>query len=328
MRLEDLRGQPAAVKLFRRALESGRLAHAYLLVGPEGTGKATAVRALVAELFCETGGACGNCRACRKLQRGTHPDFLVLSREGEKISIARVREAERFLRHAPLEAPAKVILVEEAERLTPEAANALLKSLEEPPPYAHFFLTALSTERLLPTIVSRSQVVRFRPLSPETLEELLRERFALSEEEARALALLSEGSPGRALQFSKVGLLEGLHRLVAAARSKDPGRRLRTVEDLAGRKDHLPDLLFLLRLWLWYSFLARRKLTQYPPGLPSPAPEAGALQLAEEVERIRQDLENYANVELSLLYLLFRLSEAWSGALSDGSTLPRHRADT
>ncbi|RUM88733.1 MAG: DNA polymerase III subunit delta' [Thermodesulfatator sp.] len=326
--LRDLRGQPTAVNLFRQALEQGRLAHAYLLVGPEGTGKATAVRALTAELFCESRKACAQCRACGKLLRGTHPDFLVLSREGERISLARVREAERFLRYPPLEAPAKIVLVQEAERLTPEAANALLKSLEEPPAYAHFFLTAVSTERLLPTIVSRTQVVRFRALSPEVLEGLLMERFNLSPEEAQVLALLAEGSLGRALRFSRAGLLEDLHRLAAAARSEDPGLQLKAVEALGARKDRLPDLLYLLELWLWHSFLADRGLRPYPPGLPEPAPAKDIFSLAEEVERVREGLESYANPELSLIYLLFRLSEAWSGGLSDENTLLQHKAGT
>ena len=313
-RLSDLAGQAPAVRLFRRALATGRLAQTYLLVGPEGTGKETCALAVVRELFCEFREACGGCRACGKLERGVHPDFLVLRPRGESIRIAQVREAEEFLRFRPLEAPVRVVLIPEAERLTPEAANALLKSLEEPPPYAHFLLTAVSAESLLPTIVSRSQVVRFRPLPPELIEEILRDRFGKEPEEARALALLAEGSLGRALAFSEKGLLEELNRLVTVARHPDPALKLRAAETLSARKEDLPDLLYLVRLWLWYSYLTARRLAEFPRLFPEPAPAEKSLSLMDVVEDLRRGLERHLNAELTLLTLILKLSENFSPA--------------
>ncbi len=311
-RLSDLVGQEPAVRLFRRALEGNRLAQTYLLVGPEGTGKETSVRALVREIFCENGEGCDGCRSCQKLARGVHPDFLVLQAQGDSIRIAQVRAAEEFLRFRPLEAPVRVVLVPEAERLTPEAANALLKSLEEPPPYAHFFLTAVSAEALLPTIVSRSQVVRFRPLPPALIERVLRERFGKPPEEARALALLAEGSLGRALSLAEKGLLEELNRLVGVSRNPDPALKLRAAEMLAQRREDLSELFYLIRIWLWYSFLRARGLCEFPEVFPEPAPAERALALLDLAERLRQGLDYRLNPELTLLVFILRLSEAFS----------------
>ena len=311
--LSEIVGQEPAVRLFRRARASGKLAHAYLLVGPEGTGKETCVHAVVHELFCETGEpeTCPGCRAWGKLSRGVHPDFLVLAPEKENIRIAQIREAEEFLRFRPLEAPVRVVLIPEAERLTPEAANALLKSLEEPPSYAHFFLTAVSAEGLLPTIVSRSQVVRFRPLPPELIEKVLSERFGKEPAEARALSLLSEGSLGRALLLSEKGLLEGLSRLSAVARKPDPALKLQAAEALSRKREDLADLLYLVRLWLWYSYLKGRGLFAYPGVLPEAVPQEAALRLIPFVEELERGLKRYLNPELTLLALILELSRVF-----------------
>ncbi len=313
-RLSDLVGQDPAIRLFRRALSAGKLAQTYLLVGPEGTGKETCVASLVREIFCENGEGCSGCRACQKLTRGVHPDFMILRPQGESIRIAQVRAAEEFLRFRPLEAPVRIVLVPEAERLTPEAANALLKSLEEPPAYAHFFLTAVSAEALLPTIVSRSQVVRFRPLPPALIEKILVERFGKNPEEARSLALLAEGSLGRALALSEKGLLEGLNRLIGVSRNPDPALKLRAAETLAQKREDLSELFYLVRLWLWYSFLWARGLCEFPKVFPEPAPAERALSLLDLAERLRQGLERYLNPELTLLLFILRLSEAFSGS--------------
>ena len=304
---EEVVGQDAAIRLFKRALESGKLAHSYLLVGPEGTGKKTCALLFVNYLFCSQSPPCYECSHCQKLSRGVHPDLLVLEPQGETIKISQVREAEGFMRFRPLEAPAKVILILEAERLTPEAANALLKSLEEPPPYVHFILTALSGDVLLPTIVSRSQVVRFRALPREAVATLLVKRFGKEPEEARILALLSEGSPGRALSLAEKGLLEELNRLVSVSRMKDPALKLKAAEALAQRRKDLPELIYLLKLWIWYSYLKAKGLFPYPQAFPEPAPPE-AMEILPFADRIREGLEHYANPELSLLVLILKLS--------------------
>ena len=131
--------------------------HAYLLSGPETVDLGGQARELVQRLFCETKTACGNCIPCRKIS--SHPDFIVLSPEKGSIKIGEIRGLLQKIQFRPLEAERKVVLLTEAERMTEGAANALLKTLEEPPPSTLFLLTTAVPERLPATIRSRCQKI-------------------------------------------------------------------------------------------------------------------------------------------------------------------------
>ncbi len=169
----EILGQDWVVSHLKAARLAGRLAHAYLFLGPAGVGKATTARALAAALNCEQlgadGDACGVCPSCRRLQAGTHPDFLVISPEEGKtqIEIEQIRELRRLTEYPPLGGGWRVVVIKPAEALTVQndaAANALLKTLEEPPPQHLLVLIARGEADLLPTIVSRCHKLAFAPL--------------------------------------------------------------------------------------------------------------------------------------------------------------------
>lgn len=176
--LGTLRGQPRVVELLRRALERGRVAHAYLFTGPEGCGKMTAALALASALNCDEApgeGCGGRCGPCAKIEAGLHPDVRVLQRQGAAriIPIDTVRrEVVTTVGLPPHEARARMFLVEEAGALQGPAANALLKTLEEPPARTHFVLATTAPDQLLPTIRSRCQRVAFQELAEDLRAEL------------------------------------------------------------------------------------------------------------------------------------------------------------
>ncbi len=197
------------------ALEAGRVPHAYLFVGPEGVGKRAAARAWAQILLCEAPlspvRACGECAGCRKVAAGGHPDLLWINFERQaalakepvekqkSIKIDTVRQMEHSLRLKPLEGRVKIAVLDPADALVDAAAHALLKILEEPPPATHLVLIACDAATLLPTLRSRCQKVRFRPLAQNILAELLLTiKPGLSEAEARAAAAGAEGSVSRA----------------------------------------------------------------------------------------------------------------------------------
>ena len=157
----DIVGQDLALAILRRALVT-EAAHAYLFAGPLGVGKSEAAVEFAAGLICADGG-CGDCDACRRVRDGIHPDVETVAPEGTNILIDQVRAVNEDVVLRPFEATVRVYIVLAAETMNKEAANAVLKTLEEPPPHAHFILVSSYPEQLLPTIVSRCQRVPFGP---------------------------------------------------------------------------------------------------------------------------------------------------------------------
>ncbi len=175
--LKQVRGQDRAVAHLRRALDTGRVAHAYLFCGPAGCGKHTTGLALAAALNClsRPGDGCDECESCTKIAAGNHPDVWTLAREGaaQIIPIETIRKRLiPQLAHPPHEGRARVFLIEEATSLAGPSANALLKTLEEPPGRTHFVLCTTSPDKVLPTIRSRCQRVNFAALRADLRAEL------------------------------------------------------------------------------------------------------------------------------------------------------------
>ena len=206
----NIRGHAAQVGTLLRIVGAEQPAHAYLFEGPSGVGKQAVAWALAARLAClQAEGskpACGDCRSCHALQRGEHPDIACLSRDGATIKIGQVRDALKRLRYEAVLGAAKVLLIEDADLLREEAANALLKTLEEPGKRTHFVLVTSKPQLLLDTIRSRVQVLRFGPLAAEDVRALLQTQ-GVDAEDARIAAALSLGDLGRGRSLCNPELL-------------------------------------------------------------------------------------------------------------------------
>lgn len=248
--------QHQAKEMLRRAVAGAKLAHAYLFRGPAGVGKKSAAHALAAALNCRQLGpqleACGRCPSCRKFASGNHPDFLEIRPQGAAIKIQQVREVKKALNYPPLEAGYRVVLLAEIHTMRREAANSLLKTLEEPPADTIFILTGDEAGSILPTILSRCQIIPFFPLSVEQLAARLSDAADLTPEAAATLAAVAEGSLGRARMLQEQDLLELRRQTLAALLDHQPADPAATpaLLDLAERcaalKDDLPDFLDLL----------------------------------------------------------------------------------
>jgi len=198
---DDVPGQEKVKEMFARALRERTLSHAYLLSGPEGLAKTAFARELAVALVSACGG-CGACAECERARRGIHPDLHVVEREGDLIRFEQVGPVIADLGLKPFSGSRRVWIIPEVEYLHPAAANKLLKSVEEPPDYVYFLLVTDRLERVLPTIVSRCQLVEFRPLSDAVVAAYLRESHGLDGVAADALARLSGGAVERAARLA------------------------------------------------------------------------------------------------------------------------------
>jgi len=192
--------------MLRNAVASRRLGAAFLFTGPEGVGRREVARALAKAVSCPEGGGrgdfCDTCSVCRRIDSGNFPEVIFYCPDEGTIKIEKIRELSKFLYFHPGEGTRRVIVIDGAEKLTPQAANSLLKILEEPPGGAIFILIAPGPEGLLPTIVSRCQRVLFSPLTGEAVAVYLETKRGMTPPEAGAIAAAAQGSLARALAIT------------------------------------------------------------------------------------------------------------------------------
>lgn len=270
MSFAEILGQEPAIKFLKNSLERGKVAHAYLFYGIEGIGKEKTARALAQALNClspQGVEACGECRSCLKMESGAHPDVILIKPNGAFIRIEQIRSFKRQLIYKPLEGRYRIAIITNADLLNKESANCLLKTLEEPPDTSIIILMATDINELLPTIVSRCQAVLFRPLSPALISEYFcsHRNNKFPPEQAALLASLSGGSLGKAVGLADSPLMEMRRdiciKLISLSR-RDMESLLLLAEDLAGRKEELPEILAMLKTCLRDSLFLRQGLDE------------------------------------------------------------------
>ena len=197
----DLVGQSRVAGYLSAAVERGAVSHAYLFVGPAGAGKKSAARALACAVICPDRG-CGRCEACRRVKRGVHADVREVAPLGAATYVVdQIREVIYDVNLAPMEGERTIYIIEAADSFNEAAANAFLKTLEEPPAHVIIVLLATSYETVLPTIASRCQVVRFRRMESDEAVRLLIEKTGASQREAVAALAATGGVLVRAREF-------------------------------------------------------------------------------------------------------------------------------
>jgi DNA polymerase-3 subunit delta' len=228
MSWDRIRGHAAAEQTFRNAFARGRLGQSYLLVGPEGVGKRRFTRELAKALLCERPPApltaCDSCPACAQVEAGTHPDLHTLrTPEGKhELPIEEMREFCARLSRKPARGGRVVGVVEDADDFNAASANSFLKTLEEPPPGAILLLVATGTDRQLPTILSRCQVVRFGPLASADLSAVLAEQGIEDPARRERLARLAGGSVSRALALDDDAIWTVREELISGLTAERP----------------------------------------------------------------------------------------------------------
>ncbi len=203
MSFEQIKGQKQAIRIIQKDLMRKSISGAYLFAGPSGVGKKLVATNFAKAINCKEEGidSCGQCSSCQKIDKRNHPDVQVTHAEGNSIKIEQTREIKRGMGYKVYEGKKKIWILEDAEKLTIEAANSLLKFLEEPPSNAVIILISHSPEKLPFTIVSRCKIVRFSPLSLTQIEEFLKEKTTASSESIFLVSRLAKGRIGEAIRL-------------------------------------------------------------------------------------------------------------------------------
>jgi len=242
-RLSGILGQERAVNLLRRYLSAGAVPHGLLFSGEEGVGKETAARAFAASLLCRApgeDGACGICHDCRLFSSSSHPNFLRIAPETDFLKISEIRALREELALKAFSDRPRVAILSPADRMTPQAANALLKTLEEPPPETHLLLVAHRLAGVMPTIVSRCQKVPFFPLPADAAAGILARHPDAGPDYPPAVIRLAcavaGGSPGRALALLP-GVSEERQRWLSLFAKRSPKEILELAETFKGDGD-------------------------------------------------------------------------------------------
>ncbi len=209
MPFDAITGHRHPLQLLQSMLQTGQMPHAFIFYGIEGIGKHTVALAFAKALNCPElkDDFCGRCRSCEKIERQTHPDVAHIEPEKSVIKIEQIRELQQQIAYRPVEGQWKAVIIDQADRLTTQAANCLLKTLEEPPDSTVLVLVSRSIAGMLPTVLSRCQQIRFAPLPDQDITEYLR-RSGMAPDRAAQVTGYAQGSIKRALFLAGSDFLE------------------------------------------------------------------------------------------------------------------------
>lgn len=254
---KDIVGRDELMEYIKKTVRQDTLSHAYILQGERGSGKKMLAHIFAATLQCERGGVepCGECQSCRQLSSGNQPDVIYISHEKpSSISVEDIRnQVNDSVMIKPYSSKHKIFIIPEADIMTDQAQNALLKTLEEPPGYAVFFLLAENEERLLPTIHSRCVMLHLRSLKDSLVKSYLMEQMEIPDYQASMCTAFAQGNIGRAILLASSEhfneIRESAVRLLQKINKMEIDEISESVKDISKYKLEVADYFDILMIW-------------------------------------------------------------------------------
>lgn len=324
---QDILGNEMIKEHFKKAIEYHKVSHAYILNGEEGTGRKTIANAFAMTLLCEKGGndPCMVCHSCKQVLSGNHPDIVYVKHEKpNSIGVDDIREQiNDTIMIRPYSSFYKIYIVDEAEKMTVQAQNALLKTIEEPPSYAVIILITTNQEAFLPTILSRCVQLKLKPLKDFTVKSYLTEQFHVPEKEAEICAAFARGNLGKAIHLASSDEFKELYQkvmnLVKSVETMDIVDLLDHIREIKELDFDIKEVLELLRLWyrdvLMYKVTKDMNLMIFKDeykeinGMGQKIDYAGLEKIIEAIDTAEKRLDANVNMELAMELLLLTMKK-------------------
>ena len=251
-------GHEQIIQHLREAITSGKVSHAYILSGEDGAGKNLLADAFAMSLQCEeekgTADACGKCRSCMQAVSNNHPDIIRVTHEKASIGVDDVRiKINNDIQVKPYSSPYKIYIIDEAEKLTEAAQNALLKTIEEPPVYAVLILLTNNLSALLPTILSRCITLKLKAVDQDLIRQFLMSEYKVPDYQAELSAVFAQGNVGKAVKYASsdefIGLKEDVLHLLKYLDEMEIYEIIDGLKRISEKKDRINDYLDLMTIW-------------------------------------------------------------------------------
>lgn len=320
--LFDVVGQDFAKKAFERAYENNKISHAYIINGPDGIGKSVFACYIASKILCRgSKKPCGVCASCIKIKHGNHPDLKMVSTDLKSIGIDAVRQLIDEIYVKPYEGDKKVIIIKNADKITVEGQNAILKTLEEPPEDTTIIMLAENLSALLETIQSRCQVLRLGRIGNDKVEDYLI-KIGTDREKAALAAGLSDGIPGNALKFLDKKYMDLRKETIDTARDIIRAGSLDIIsytDFFTSRKESIDVILDILTVW--FRDIAVYKLTKNKSIIMNRdfydilVEESRILSynklkgIIDVIKNSREKLSRYSNFQLTIEVMLLNIQE-------------------
>ena len=322
----DVLGNDMIKEYFERTLANGQISHAYILTGEAGMGRKTLAKAFAMTLLCEENekDPCGKCHSCRQFLSDNHPDVIYVHHEKESIGVDDIREQiNNTVQIKPYSSAYKIYIADEAEKMTVQAQNALLKTLEEPPSYVVIFLLTTRADAFLPTILSRCITLKLKPLYDGIIRDYLMDKLSVDKSEADICTAFARGNLGKAISLASSEEFAAMRRVVLAllknVRSMDIAEMLEMLKQWKENKLDIEECLDFMQLW--YRDVLMFKATQDTAGFifkdeyryireaANKSSFHGIEEILEAIEKAKKRLDANVNFELTMELMLLTIKE-------------------
>ena len=254
---KDVVGHKDILKYISSAVENNRVSHAYILNGERGSGKKMLANLFAMTLLCETGDnePCGKCHSCKQAESGNHPDIIRVTHEKpNSISVDDIRtQVNNTVDIKPYQGPYKVYIIPQADMMTPQAQNAILKTIEEPPSYAVFLLLTENAETLLPTINSRCVMLKLRNIKDTLIKKYLMENLEIPDYKADMCTAFAQGNMGRAIMLANSDhfneIREEAVQLLKHINEMELNEIVAAIKNISVYKLEITDYLDIIMIW-------------------------------------------------------------------------------